>query len=182
MATDPLVPWVTEVIVVVYVVAMLAAIVSCRIRWAIMPLVEIVDMRRERNHVLSERLTADLDENLRAGVPSRPSGSASSPPDPTWPAQAARLMARVRHAVGDAAEIIRRHADRVVYGHLKDYRPEPFAFLPLGEGTVDIAAAVDAFKASSIGEWITVELDGYDGAPIDAAKISKAYLASLGLE
>lgn len=82
---------------------------------------------------------------------------------------------------GDAAALVREFGDRVVYGHLKDFQPDPFAFLPLGEGTVDISAAVDAFKASNIGEWITVELDGYDGAPIDAAKISKAYLASLGL-
>ena len=83
---------------------------------------------------------------------------------------------------GDAAALVREFGDRVVYGHLKDFQPEPFAFLPLGEGTVDIAASVEAFKASGIGEWITVELDGYAGAPIDAAKISKAYLASLGLE
>ena len=82
----------------------------------------------------------------------------------------------------DAAALIRELGDRVVYGHLKDYQPEPFAFLPLGEGTIDFSAVLEAFQASSIGEWITVELDGYDGAPIDAAKASKAYLASLGLE
>jgi inosose dehydratase len=82
---------------------------------------------------------------------------------------------------GDPAELIRRHADRVVYGHLKDFTAEPFAFLPLGKGTVDFAAVLEAFKASSIGEWITVELDEYDGPPIEAAKESKAYLASLGL-
>lgn len=83
---------------------------------------------------------------------------------------------------GDAAELVRELGDRVVYGHLKDFRPEPFAFLPLGEGVIDFAAVLDAFKASSIGEWITVELDEYDGPPIKAAKASKAYLASLGLE
>lgn len=82
----------------------------------------------------------------------------------------------------DAAALVRELGDRVVYGHLKDYQPEPFAFLPLGEGVIDFAAVLDAFKASNIGEWITVELDEYDGAPIDAARKSKAYLASLGLE
>ena len=47
-----------------------------------------------------------FDENLRVGVPSLPPGPVPSPPDPTWPAQADRLMARVRHAVGDAAETL----------------------------------------------------------------------------
>jgi len=83
---------------------------------------------------------------------------------------------------GDPAELIRRYSDRVVYGHLKDLRMEPFAFLPLGKGSIDFADVLDAFKASSIGEWINVELDEYDGPPIEAAKASKAYLASLGIE
>jgi inosose dehydratase len=82
---------------------------------------------------------------------------------------------------GDPAAIIRRHADRVVYGHLKDFRADPFAFLPLGDGSIDFRDVLDAFKASSIGEWITVELDEYGGAPIDAARASRAYLASLGM-
>lgn len=35
---------------------------------------------------------------------------------------------------GDPAAIIRKYADRVRYVHLKDLRPEPLAFLPLGKG------------------------------------------------
>jgi dephospho-CoA kinase len=41
--------------------------------------------------------------NLRHGIRSRLSHPTLSAPDPDWPAQAARLLARVRHAVGDAA-------------------------------------------------------------------------------
>lgn len=41
--------------------------------------------------------------NVRHGIRSRLSHPTISAPDPTWPAQAQRLLARVRHAVGDAA-------------------------------------------------------------------------------
>ena len=41
--------------------------------------------------------------NLRHGIRSRLSHPTLSAPDPQWPAQANRLLARIRHAVGDAA-------------------------------------------------------------------------------
>ncbi|HSF98245.1 MAG TPA: dephospho-CoA kinase [Ornithinibacter sp.] len=41
--------------------------------------------------------------NLRHGIRSRLSHPTISAPDPTWPAQAARLLARIGRAVGDAA-------------------------------------------------------------------------------
>lgn len=41
--------------------------------------------------------------NLRSGARSRLPAPVLSPPDPDWPAAAARLLARVRQAVGDAA-------------------------------------------------------------------------------
>ena len=41
--------------------------------------------------------------NVRHGIRSRLSHPTISAPDPTWPAQAQRLLARVRHAVGEAA-------------------------------------------------------------------------------
>ena len=40
-------------------------------------------------------------EALRSGTRSRAATSAQSAPDPTWPAQAARLLARIGHALGD---------------------------------------------------------------------------------
>lgn len=82
---------------------------------------------------------------------------------------------------GDAAELIRRHGDRVVYAHLKDFRPEPFAFLPLGDGTVDIPAVLAALRDVGHDGWLTVELDEYDGDPGAAAKQSRAYLTEHGL-
>ncbi len=50
----------------------------------------------------SERLEP-FEANVRHGIRSRLSHPTISAPDATWPAQAARLLARVRHAVGDAA-------------------------------------------------------------------------------
>ncbi len=44
-----------------------------------------------------------FEDHLRHGIRSRLSSPVLSLPDPRWPAQAARLLARVRHAVGDAA-------------------------------------------------------------------------------
>lgn len=41
--------------------------------------------------------------NLRHGIRSRLSHPTLSAPDPTWPAQAERLLARIRHALGEAA-------------------------------------------------------------------------------
>ena len=41
--------------------------------------------------------------NLRHGIRSRLSHPTLSAPNPDWPSQAARLLARIRHAVGDAA-------------------------------------------------------------------------------
>ena len=41
--------------------------------------------------------------NLRHGIRSRLSHPTLSAPDPTWPAQASRLLARVRYAVGELA-------------------------------------------------------------------------------
>ena len=44
-----------------------------------------------------------FEANLRHGIRSRLAHPTLAPPDPTWPAQAERLLARLRHAVGDVA-------------------------------------------------------------------------------
>ena len=44
-----------------------------------------------------------FEANVRHGIRSRLSHPTLSAPDPTWPAQAARLLARIGHAVGPAA-------------------------------------------------------------------------------
>lgn len=106
------------------------------------------------------------------------------------PEQLEKVMARSRihfcpdtaHLVaggGDPAELIRRYAERIVYVHLKDFTAEPFAFLPLGRGDLDLRAIIDELERADFDGWITVELDEYDGAPADAARESRQYLNSL---
>jgi inosose dehydratase len=106
------------------------------------------------------------------------------------PEQLERVMTRSRinfcpdtaHLVaggGDPAELIRRYGDRIVYVHLKDFTPEPFAFLPLGRGDIDFGAILDELDRVKFDGWITIELDAFDGAPVDAARESKQYLQSI---
>ncbi len=82
-------------------------------------------------------------------------------------------------AGGDPVEIIRRYGDRIKYIHLKDFTAEPFAFLPLGQGKLDFEGMVNALRAHDYDGWITVELDIYAGPAIEAARISKDYLAKI---
>jgi inosose dehydratase len=101
-----------------------------------------------------------------------------------------RVMARSRIAFcpdtahlaaggGDPAELIRRYSSRIGHVHLKDFRPDPFAFLPLGHGVIDFGAVLDALKEAHYDSWLLVELDSYAGNPADAARISKEYLDKL---
>jgi inosose dehydratase len=80
---------------------------------------------------------------------------------------------------GDPAALIRAYPDRVRHVHLKDFRAEPFQFLPLGEGDLDLPDILAAVQESGYDSWLVVELDSYDGDPADAARISKAYLDRL---
>ncbi|CAN5787996.1 TIM barrel protein [soil metagenome] len=77
---------------------------------------------------------------------------------------------------GDPAALIRRYADRVRHVHLKDLRREPFAFLPLGQGEIDFDHVLAAVVEVGYDGWLIVELDSYDGDPVEAARISKAFL------
>lgn len=80
---------------------------------------------------------------------------------------------------GDPAAVIRAHSDRIRHVHLKDFRPEPFQFLPLGEGDLDFPDIIRAVQESGYDSWLLVELDSYDGDPRRAAEISKTYLDRL---
>jgi inosose dehydratase len=90
--------------------------------------------------------------------------------------------AHLAAAGGDPAELIRRYADRISYVHLKDFTADPFAFLPLGQGELDVAAIVAELADAGYDGWITVELDAYDGAPGDAARASREHLERLWAE
>jgi inosose dehydratase len=80
---------------------------------------------------------------------------------------------------GDPAALIRAYPDRLRHVHLKDFRPDPFAFLPLGEGEIDLSDVIAAIQESGYDSWLMVELDAYDGNPADAARMSRAYLDRL---
>lgn len=85
-------------------------------------------------------------------------------------------MAHLAAAGGDPAALVRRYADRMPYVHLKDYRPDPFEFLPLGAGTLDMDGILAALKEVGYDDWIVVEIDGYSGDPKEGAQTSRAYL------
>lgn len=94
------------------------------------------------------------------------------------------LCADVAHlAAGgsDPAAIIRRYSSRLAYVHLKDADLNGGGFLPLGAGDVDLVGVVEALAAVGYDDWITVELDGYQGDLAAAAATSRAFLADQGL-
>jgi inosose dehydratase len=76
---------------------------------------------------------------------------------------------------GDPAKLILEHAGRIRYVHLKDFRRDPFAFLPLGEGELDMNAILQALVTIKYTGWIAVELDAYDDPKAGAEK-SMRYL------
>jgi inosose dehydratase len=78
-------------------------------------------------------------------------------------------------AGGDPAKLILEHASKIRYVHLKDFRREPFAFLPLGEGQLDMNAILQALVTIQYNGWIAVELDAYED-PKTGAEISMRYL------
>jgi inosose dehydratase len=82
---------------------------------------------------------------------------------------------------GDPAQMIRDHADRLRYVHLKDLRREPFGFAPLGHGDLDLPDVLQALKDVAYEGWVTVELDSYEGPPTEAAQISRDFLSKAGL-
>jgi inosose dehydratase len=78
---------------------------------------------------------------------------------------------------GDPAKLILEHSDRIRYVHLKDFRRDPFAFLPLGKGELDMNAILEALITIRYAGWIAVELDAYED-PKEGAEISMRYLTA----
>ncbi len=89
----------------------------------------------------------------------------------------------------EPAEIITGLGRRVVSLHLKDgtdlptsaYDDAPFVNVPVGSGVVDPAASIEAAHAAGSVEWLIVEFDNVDGAPIDGVRASVANLVERGL-
>jgi inosose dehydratase len=82
-------------------------------------------------------------------------------------------------AGGDPAALIRAYPERIKHVHLKDLTPEPLAWTPLGDGVLDFTDIVRAVSETGYDSWLMVELDSYDGSPLEAAKRSKAHLDSV---
>ncbi len=105
--------------------------------------------------------------------------------DPTY----VRLLLDVAHyrvGGGDPAAAIRRHADRLLFLHIKDVRMRepgatgaPFQFVELGRGSVDLPAVFAALRDASFNGWCVVELDSVTErgwTPKEANEFSRRYL------
>lgn len=83
--------------------------------------------------------------------------------------------AHLAAAGGDVPAMIREHADRISYIHLKGWQKEPFAFTPLDRGTLDMNAIIQAMKDIGFSGWVTAELDSWPD-PKEGAALSMKYL------
>ena len=83
--------------------------------------------------------------------------------------------AHLAAAGGDPAQLIRDHAHRISYVHLKGFQKEPFAFTPLDRGDVPTGPILQALKDVGFAGWVCTELDSW-ADPAEGARISRAYL------
>ena len=85
--------------------------------------------------------------------------------------------AHLAAAGGDPAQLIRDHAKRISYVHLKGFQREPFAFTPLDRGDIPTAPILQALRDTAFRGWVCTELDAWSDAA-DGARISMEYLKS----
>ena len=117
------------------------------------------------------------------------------------PESLVKLVWDVGHAVYggvDPIDVVRAHPDRIAYIHLKDVdgvvleslRREQLGFddgvrrrvfTELGRGVLDIPALLAALRDIGYGGWLMVEQDSTWLPPAESARISRAYLRSLGI-
>ena len=83
--------------------------------------------------------------------------------------------AHLAAAGGDVAAMVREHAARISYVHLKGWQREPFAFTPVGVGDCDNAAVIRALKDIRYAGWVCNELDSWPD-PIGAARASRDFV------
>jgi inosose dehydratase len=83
--------------------------------------------------------------------------------------------AHLAAAGGDVAAMVREHAGRISYVHLKGWQREPFAFVPVGRGDCDNGAVIRALKEIGYTGWICNELDAW-ADPAAGARESLAYV------
>jgi len=86
----------------------------------------------------------------------------------------------IEHAGRDPAAYLRGKGERVKLVHLKDGIHRPLAHTPLGEGSIDLLACVEAAIAVGV-EALYVEQDDHQGDPFDELRRSAATLRLLRL-
>ena len=107
----------------------------------------------------SERLEP-FEANVRHGIRSRLAHPTMSAPDATWPAQAARLLARVRHAVGDAAVTLDHIGSTSVPGLVS----KDVVDLQVGVASLADADAPDFVEAMAAAGFVRLPGEWHDNA------------------
>lgn len=83
-------------------------------------------------------------------------------------------LAHIKAGGGDPFEVIKKYYDRISFVHLKDL--DKNGFVPLGKGNINIEEIIAYLKERGyVGDWL-VEIDGYNGDPIEACQTSYEYL------
>jgi inosose dehydratase len=85
--------------------------------------------------------------------------------------------AHLAAAGGDVSAMVREHAARISYVHLKGWQREPFAFTPVGVGDCDNGAVIRALKEIGYAGWVCGELDSWPD-PIGAASASRDFVVA----
>ena len=83
--------------------------------------------------------------------------------------------AHLAAAGGDPARLIRDHAKRISYVHLKGFQREPFAFTPIDRGDVPTGPILQALRDVGFAGWVCSELDAWPD-PAEGARLSMDYL------
>ncbi len=78
--------------------------------------------------------------------------------------------AHLAAAGADVATMVREHADRISYIHLKGLSRDPFAFVPVGRGDLDNGAVIQALKDIGYQGWVYNELDAWPDPAAGAAE------------
>ena len=83
--------------------------------------------------------------------------------------------AHLAAAGGVPADMVREHAKRISYVHLKGWQREPFAFTPVDQGDCDNGAVLKALVEIGYRGWITNELDSWPD-PQEGARRGLAFV------
>ena len=101
-----------------------------------------------------------------------------------------KLCSDTGHWLGadvDPIAITRKYADRLALVHLKDcYKPrfilnKRTPFVPLGQGTLDLAGFLDLLRELDYAGWVVVEDDDPEVPAVQAMRISREALSRLGV-